>query len=151
MRAQGVVSRVEGEHVWVEVSVSGGCGRCHEAGGCGGVNIARPFGKALRELRLRNDVDASPGDRVSVVVDDAVPLRAALLTYGAPVLGVLLGAALGTLLAADGNPDLLAALGAGAGGVLMYLLGRARSGPAGGMPMKIERVAGPSSVGGCGR
>ena len=150
MRAQGVVSRVEGGHAWVEVSVSGGCGRCHEAGGCGGVNIAQPFGKALRELRLRNDVDALPGDRVSVIVDDAVPLRAALLTYGAPVVGVLVGAALGTSLAVDGNPDLLAALGAGAGGVLMYLLGRARSGLAGGVPIKIERVAGPSA-GGCGR
>ncbi|MCK6392918.1 SoxR reducing system RseC family protein [Zoogloea sp.] len=150
MRAQGVVSRVEGDHVWVEVSVSGGCGRCHEAGGCGGVNIARPLGKALRELRLRNDVDALPGDRVSVIVDDAVPLRAALLTYGAPVVGVLVGAALGTSLAADGNPDLLAALGAGAGGVLMYLFGRARSGGGGAVPMKIERVAGPSA-GGCGR
>ncbi|MDD2988606.1 MAG: SoxR reducing system RseC family protein [Zoogloea sp.] len=150
MRAQGVVSRVEGDHVWVEVSVSGGCGRCHEAGGCGGVNIARPFGKALRVLRLHNDVDALPGERVSVVVDDGLPLRAALLAYGAPVLGVLAGAALGTSLAANGNPDLAAALGGGAGGVLMYLFGRARSGAAEGS-MKIERIAGPSSVGGCGR
>ncbi|HQX05562.1 MAG TPA: SoxR reducing system RseC family protein [Zoogloea sp.] len=150
MRARGVVSRVEGAYAWVDVSVSGGCGRCHEAGGCGGVNIARPFGQARRELRLLNEIDALPGDPVGVFVDDAVPLRAALFTYGGPILGVLVGAALGTVLATGGNTDLPAALGAGAGGVAMYLFGRARSGPAGGMPMKIERVAG-EPAGGCGR
>lgn len=150
MRAQGVVTRVEGAYAWVEVSVSGGCGRCHEAGGCGGVNIARPFAQARRELRLLNDIDALPGEPVGIVVDDAVPLRAALFTYGAPILGVLAGAALGTALATGANADLLAAIGAGAGGVVMYLFGRARSGPAGVMPMKIERVAG-MPAGGCGR
>lgn len=63
MRVQGVVSRVDGECAWVVVSVSGGCGRCHEAGGCGGVNIARPFGGVQRELRLLNDINALPGTR----------------------------------------------------------------------------------------
>ncbi len=150
MRAQGVVSRVEGGYAWVDVSVSGGCGRCHEAGGCGGVNLARPFGLTRRELRLLNDIDALPGDPVGVVVEDGVPLRAALLTYGGPILGVLAGAALGTALASGANADLLAVLGAGAGGVAMYLFGRARSGPAGVMPMRIERVGG-MPAGGCGR
>jgi hypothetical protein len=31
--------------------------------GCGGVNIARPFGGVQRELRLLNDIDALPGIR----------------------------------------------------------------------------------------
>lgn len=149
MRVQGVVSWVDGECAWVVVSVSGGCGRCHEAGGCGGVNIARPFGGVQRELRLLNDIDALPGDPVSVVVDDAVPLKAALLTYGFPILGVLAGAWLGTALAA-GNADLSAALGAGAGGAVMYLVGRARAGGGGVMPMKLERPQG-AGAGGCGR
>lgn len=86
---------------------------------------------------------------MSVVVDDAVPLKAALLTYVFPILGVLAGAWLGTALAA-GNADLSAALGAGAGGAVMYLVGRARAGHAGVMPMKLERPQG-AGAGGCGR
>lgn len=149
MRAQGVVSRVEGAFALVDVSVSGGCGRCHEAGGCGGVNIVRPFGSAKRQLRVLNDIHAQPGDPVGVVVDDAVPLRAALLMYAWPVLGVLAGAGLGTAMATGSNADLLATLGAGAGGVVMYLFGRARCGHGGAMPMRLERSAG--QLGGCGR
>ena len=147
MRVQGVVSRVDGECAWVVVSVSGGCGRCHEEGGCGGVNIAKPFGQHRRELRVPNDIDARAGEAVNVVIDDAVPLRAALLTYGLPILGVLVGAWLGTALAGDGRADLSAALGAGAGGVVMFFFGRARASFDGAMPVRLERPEGLAAEG----
>ena len=35
MEQEAIVTRVEGEHAYIEVGgASSGCGRCHEAGGC---------------------------------------------------------------------------------------------------------------------
>ena len=96
MRVNGVVLRVEGRFAWVDVTVSQGCGRCNEPGGCGGVNIAKPFGASSQVLRVLNEAGAVTGEPVGVVIDDGVPLKAALRAYAVPVFGVLAGAALGT-------------------------------------------------------
>lgn len=127
MRARGVVRRLEGADAWVDVSAAEGCGRCHEEGGCGGISIAAPFGRGTRTLRVPNDIDARPGEPVGVVVSDALPVRAAMLTYGWPVLGVLGGAALGTMLSGEAPGDLPALIGAVAGGALLFWRGWVRS------------------------
>ena len=75
MRVNGVVQRIEDGYAWVDVSVAQGCGRCQEPGGCGGVNIAKPFGSSSRAVRVRNEINARPGEQVGVVVEDGVPLR----------------------------------------------------------------------------
>lgn len=151
MRVKGVVSKVEDGYAWVDVSVAQGCGRCNEPGGCGGVNIARPLAQTSHVVRVSNDIGALPGDPVGVLVEDGLPLKAALATYAWPVVGVLAGAALGSAVAAPGGADLLAALGAVAGGTVAALLGRRRiawSG-AGVPPLRIEKA--DLDAGGCGR
>lgn len=150
MRVTGVVRRLEEAHAWVDVSVSGGCGRCNEPGGCGGVNIARPMALPSRSVRVANHIQAMPGDAVAVVVDDGVPLRAALLAYGWPVLGVIAGAAAGTLAASSGQGDALAAVGAVGGGLVAYLAGRARSRRQDAPQLRLER-ADLTVGGGCSR
>lgn len=124
MKVKGVVTRVEEDFAWVDVSVAQGCGRCHEPGGCGGVNIARPFAAATQAVRVRNDIRALPGESVGVLIDDGVPLKAALSVYGWPIVGVLAGAAVGVWMASPGSVDLLATVGAAAGGTVAALLGR---------------------------
>lgn len=153
MKVNGVVQRVEGAHAWVDVSVAQGCGRCSEPGGCGGVNIARPFGASKQVLRVLNDAGAVAGEAVGVVIDDGVPLKAALRAYAAPVLGVLAGAALGTALAPAGWVDLFAGVCALAGGGLAVLLLRASRLPGAGsgeLPVRLERGV-PVPRGECGR
>ena len=153
MKVNGVVQRVDGAYAWVDVSVAQGCGRCNEPGGCGGVNIARPFGASRRVLRVLNDAGAVAGEPVGVVIDEGVPLKAALRAYAAPVLGVLAGAALGTALAPAGGGDLYAGLGALAGGGAAVLLVRSSRLPWAGsrdLPVRIER-SGPVARGACGR
>lgn len=108
MRVNGVVLRVEGRFAWVDVTVSQGCGRCNEPGGCGGVNIARPFGASSQAVRVSNEIGVQPGEQVGVLIDDGVPLRAALVAYAFPVLGLLAGAALGAAVASPGSVDLSA-------------------------------------------
>lgn len=153
MKVNGVVQRVDGAYAWVDVSVEQGCGRCNEPGGCGGVNIARPFGAPKQVLRVPNESGAVAGEAVNVVIDDGVPLAAALRVYAAPVLGVLAGAALGTGLAPAGAVDLCAGVGALAGGGLAVLLARAGRLPwsdSRDLPVRLER-GGPVSRGECGR
>lgn len=140
MKVNGVVQRVDGAYAWVDVSVAQGCGRCHEPGGCGGVNIAKPFGASRQVLKVCNDAGAQPGEQVGVVIDDRVPLRAALRAYAAPVLGVLAGAALGTAFAPAALVDLSAGLGALAGGGLAVMLVRGKPVSGGAdLPIRLER------------
>ena len=143
MKVNGVVQRVDGPYAWVDVSVAQGCGRCHEPGGCGGVNIAKPFGAARQVLKVCNDAGAQPGEQVGVVIDDGVPLKAAFRAYAAPVVGVLAGAALGTSFAPVGLVDLSAGLGALAGGGVAVWLVRGKPVPAGAeLPVRLERGGG---------
>jgi sigma-E factor negative regulatory protein RseC len=151
MRVSGVVSRVESGYAWVDVTVAQGCGRCHEPGGCGGVNIARPLAAASQTVRVRDEIGVRPGESVGLVVDDGTPLRAALLAYALPVVGVLLGAAAGTAVAPEGGSvDLTAGIGALAGGVVAFLLARGRSAwTQDAAPLRLERAG--TQHGACGR
>lgn len=134
MDQEAIVVRIEGEHAYVEVGgAAGGCGRCHETGGCQGGVLGQVFSSKPRLFRIANRIGAIPGDRVVVAVAEGATLRAALLAYVLPVLSILLGAAAGTALGeAAGNNDASTAMGALAGlaiGVLAGLtLRRARIG-----------------------
>lgn len=151
MRVNGVVLRVEGRFAWVDVSVSQGCGRCNEPGGCGGVNIARPLGASSQAVRVANEIGVQPGEQVGVLIDDGVPLRAALVAYAFPVLGLLVGAILGAAVASPGSVDLSAGVGAVAGGFVAVLLGRrSATVPKGELPLRLERIP-ASGVGVCER
>ncbi|MDR3055436.1 MAG: SoxR reducing system RseC family protein [Zoogloeaceae bacterium] len=80
----------------VEV-VGGGCGRCHEAGGCGGVHLAQALCVTPRRFRVRNDAGAKVGALVTVALP-AGSLRAHVtLAYVLPFAGLLGGALLGNL------------------------------------------------------
>lgn len=98
MENRGIVTRVEGTYALVEVRpMSGGCGRCHEAGGCGShlLNEAlRP--QRMNSYRLMNGIGARIGDAVMISVPEGAVLRVALLAYLLPVLCLIVGAAIGT-------------------------------------------------------
>lgn len=112
MESSAIVTRIEGQFALVEVSsVASGCGRCHEAGGCG----SGLLNKSLRprcNYRLPNLISAAVGDRVILSVPEGAVLRAALLAYLLPILLLIAGAAVGTVFSAD---DLVALIGAGSG------------------------------------
>lgn len=107
---EAIVAGIEGEHVYVELGAGGGCGRCHETGGCQSGILGQLFSSKPRQFRIPNRIGAMPGDRVLLRVAEGTPLRAALLTYLLPALFLLIGAAAGTVLGHDS--DAWAALGA---------------------------------------
>ncbi|MDP3539726.1 MAG: SoxR reducing system RseC family protein [Azonexus sp.] len=104
---RAIVRALEGEDALVEVE-QGGCGRCHEEGGCGGQHLTQMFCSGPKTYRVINHVGAGIGDRVTIAVAAGSVRRTANLAYGVPLTATIIGAALGTSL----NGDLGAILGA---------------------------------------
>jgi sigma-E factor negative regulatory protein RseC len=96
----GIVRIVDGDQAEVEVE-QGGCGRCHEAGGCGGQSLTRMFASGPRTYRVDNSFGAGVGERVTVAIAAGSVRRAANLAYGVPLLAGIAGALFGTALYGD--------------------------------------------------
>jgi len=130
MESAAVVTRLEGPDAVVEVLRAGaGCGRCHEAGGCGGSSvIGQMFRPSCRIFRLPNSIGARPGDHVLVRMGEGQVLRVALAVYLLPV--VLLVAGAFAAMALSANPgDGVALVGGGSGlasGIALVMVFQAR-------------------------
>lgn len=96
----GVVRAVHGQQAEVVVE-EGGCGRCHEEGGCGGQNLSRMFASGPRAYRVDNQLGVGVGERVTIAVAAGSVRRAANLAYGVPLLAAIVGALAGTTLFGD--------------------------------------------------
>lgn len=97
---RAVVRQVDRAGAVVEIA-QGGCGRCHEKGGCGGHHLTQAFCSGPRHYRVDNAIGAEVGDTVSVAVAEGSVRRGANLAYGLPVLGLIGGAVLGAQLGGD--------------------------------------------------
>ena len=87
----------------LQFEVSGGCGRCHETGGCGGVSIAQPLCSKPKTLLVADDVGVSLGDKVLVAIPDALLSQGITRAYLVPLILLFAGSALGATVL----PDLL--------------------------------------------
>ncbi len=125
----GTVLATEGEWAWVEIPRRGGCGACASSGSCGVGRLASLFGRHPVRLRLRNDVDARPGERVLLAIDEGRVALGAGTVYAPPLVGLVVGVGLGEWLGAraglpvDAVALVLGALGVGLGAALARWLG----------------------------
>ncbi len=94
----GKVVGVDGDLATVRVDSRGGCGRCHEPGGCGGVQLTQVFCARPEEVTVPNREHATVGEDVMVSVSSAAFYRGVITGYGIPLVGVLLGAIVGSML-----------------------------------------------------
>lgn len=101
-RDASVVQTLQGPEglvlVRLEFEVNGGCGRCSEPGGCGGVSLAQPLCSKPKSMVVSDPMGLSVGDRVRVAIPDDQLSRGVTRTYvvslGLFFAGSLLGAAL---------------------------------------------------------
>lgn len=98
--AAGIVVALDGDYAVVRVD-EGGCGRCHEQGGCGGNSIGKMFCAEPLTFRVLNPKRAAVGEFVTVVSENGLVRRSALIAYGLPLLVLFSGAILGGALAGD--------------------------------------------------
>lgn len=97
---RAIVRAVDGDQAVVEVE-AGGCGRCHEKGGCGGQNLTQMFCSGPKTYQVDNSAGAEVGDRVTVAVKAGSVRRTANFAYGLPLLAMIAGATVGMALAGD--------------------------------------------------
>ncbi|WP_295003746.1 SoxR reducing system RseC family protein [uncultured Dechloromonas sp.] len=125
---RGVVRALEGGDALVEVE-QGGCGRCHEEGGCGGQQLTQMFCSGPKSYRAENTIGAGIGDRVVVATPAGSVRRTANLAYGAPLLGAIGGALVGMPI--GGDPGAMLGAVCGLLAALAYVRLRSRLGAGG--------------------
>lgn len=96
---EATVAAVADGKATVDVSVlEGGCGRCHEIGGCGSHNLAQMSCSKSHKAELSNSLGAKVGDRVAIGIDRSTISTLATRFYVVPLLFVMAGAAIGQTL-----------------------------------------------------
>lgn len=131
----------DGEFALVEVS-QGGCGRCHEKGGCGGQNISQMLCTTPKAYRVRNSLGAAVGERVMVAIGPGSVRRIANVVYVYPLVTAIVIAALGHHW--FGEPGAIVGLLAGLAAAFLYVSRRmlGRFGGSDLMPSVVSRVSG---------
>ncbi|MBL8398812.1 MAG: SoxR reducing system RseC family protein [Candidatus Accumulibacter sp.] len=92
---RAVVVAVDDRHITLRIENSG-CGRCQQAGGCGGNPLGKMFCRTPQTFRIANSGDYAVGAQVRVVVVDGAVGRSAWQAYVVPLLIVLMGAMIGS-------------------------------------------------------
>ena len=113
IREEGVVTEIHGQMATVRINKAGACARCKvgcmERGGAMVTEAANPTG-------------AQVGDKVRLAFNPRAALTASLITFGVPLLALLIGVILATVVADQmdyqGNRQLLSI---GAGAILLVL------------------------------
>ena len=113
---RAIVRELDADSALVEVE-QGGCGRCHEQGGCGGQSLTQMFCSEPKRYRVVNHIGAGVGDRVVVAIAAGSVRKSANLGYVLPLTATIGGAVLGMQLGEDTG----AMLGAAAGLFLSFL------------------------------
>ncbi|MFZ2972267.1 MAG: SoxR reducing system RseC family protein [Ferribacterium limneticum] len=119
---KAIVRTLDGKFANVEVE-HGGCGRCHEEGGCGGQQLTQMFCGGQKTYRVENTIGADIGERVTIGIAAGSVSRTANFAYILPLTVTIVGAALGALFGSDFS----AIIGAGIGLSIAFLYVIARS------------------------
>ena len=80
---RAIVREINQADALVEVE-QGGCGRCHEPGGCGGQQLTQMFCSTPKTYRVANEIGAGVGDRVTIAIAADSVRRTANLAYVQP-------------------------------------------------------------------
>ena len=116
-----VVAVISDSEVWVEVSARlAACDHCSNPARCP-TGLLDQMNQPRRYL-MSNTLDLHVGDRVSLAVAEGTVFRAALASYGIPLILIISGAMAGQWLASDGA----ASIGMLVGLTLGFLLLRHR-------------------------
>ncbi len=103
----GRVVAMQADAVWVTTLTRSGCGRCDQPGGCGQTSVFQLFGRREHRVLARLADDMQPGlqagDGVVIAMPEGRVMRASLVMYLCPLLGLLAGAVLGQSLPGGGE------------------------------------------------
>ena len=101
-----------GNRVELELLRASACGHCELRQGCGTGALSRLLRRRSRPLVIETDRDCQPGDEVRLALPESALVSASLALYGLPLLGLVLGGLLASLVF---RPEWLVAVVAVAG------------------------------------
>jgi sigma-E factor negative regulatory protein RseC len=112
LETRAIVINVRGSEALVEARGEGGCGHCSREGGCGSSKLTQLFCSKPRQFKVQNEANAVVGDEVQIILQDGVLIRSSILIYVLPLVLLLGGGMLGSLLSIDAaSRDGFAAIG----------------------------------------
>ena len=116
IKETGRVVAVDGDSIWVEITPRSACSSCNIGAGCGTSVLARWFGRHSNCIRVPNRYALQQNDTALIGISDQALLKAALLAYMLPVLGMVVAAMLAAGAgAADSTAGLCSIIGLAAG------------------------------------
>lgn len=123
MRA--IVLSVQGSQAEIAPVDNNGCGHCASGNGCGRGKLSQIFcsSSKQRTFKVDNAISAQVGDEVSIGLPDGVLLRSSMLMYVFPLVCMMGGALLASVLV-EASRDAASLLGAGLGLLAGFLLVR---------------------------
>ena len=92
-----IVTRRDGELVELELQRNATCGQCELNKGCGTGALGRLMGHRSKPIQLHTDRDLEPGDRVMLGLPESALVKASLMIYGLPLLGMVVAGILSAL------------------------------------------------------
>ena len=98
---EGWVVGIDGETAQVSVSRNSACGGCSQEGAC---NPLDPSGQEI-VIRIDNTLDARPGQRVVVGIEENMVLRGAAWVYALPLAAFFFGYWVGAKMAPAGQGE----------------------------------------------
>ncbi len=138
---RAVVRSFDGDFALVEVE-QGGCGRCHEPGGCGGQQLTKAFCGSPKRYRVKNLPGIQIGEQVTIGIPQGAVRFSANLVYVLPVVAIFIGALLGMRYA--GDPGAMA--GGLIGLIAAWLIIRTKARSKTGNPEFQPQIISPTSI-----
>lgn len=124
LETRAIVVSVDRQFALVQANQANGCSQCNGKG-CGSGKLSQMFCSKPRQFQVDNSINASVGDEVIVSVAEGALLRGIGLVYLLPLLLLVTGAMLGTVLAAQaGQRDGYAAAGALSGLIAGFIFAK---------------------------
>ncbi|MBT9566742.1 MAG: SoxR reducing system RseC family protein [Thiobacillus sp.] len=117
------VTHTAPEGVWVQAVEPSGCGTCGGQG-CSTRRLAELFRRSPRLFLVDSDIALMPGDRIVVGIADGSVLKSAFRAYGMPLGMMLAGALLAQAVQPGDGPALAGLLLGGALGAILARGGR---------------------------
>ena len=124
LETRAIVVKIDGQYALVQANQGNGCGQC-SGKGCGAGKLSQFVCSKPLQFQVDNPINAGIGDEVIVSVVDGVVLRGIGLVYLLPLSLLVVGAMLGSILAAQPEQrDGYAAAGAAIGLIGGFALSR---------------------------
>ncbi len=115
--------------VTVEIELKSACNHCSSSDNCGTSTVAKAFSIKKQQFSLMAEQACEAGDLLKLALPESVILKAAMLVYITPLVGLFLGAIMGQGLAGllDINTDHGAMMLAAIGSFMAWKAGKSKA------------------------